>query len=121
MFGQYAWAAWHSLRVMTDVIRFFTSTHPFNPSAAPSPTPLLTFSAVYMSVVVERAKKVLDFVSTLHLLHLMMCAAYTGEFPATWEWWATMTLISPPPSHPLQRRRHGSAWGGAVPQKGAYI
>ena len=37
-------------------------------------------------IVVERAKKCLDFAATFHILHLCGCYLYAG-FPGTWEWW----------------------------------
>ena len=43
--------------------------------------------AFFLCVVVERAKKCLDFTATAHLLHLCLCVMYDG-FPASWEWCA---------------------------------
>jgi len=40
----------------------------------------------FLCVVVERAKKCLDFTATVHVLHLCGCALYDG-FPGSWEWW----------------------------------
>jgi hypothetical protein len=37
-------------------------------------------------VVVERAKKCLDFTATFHLMHLFFCWQH-GGFPSSWEWW----------------------------------
>jgi len=37
-------------------------------------------------VVVERAKKCLDFTVTLYSLHLLFCCAYRG-WPRSLEWW----------------------------------
>ena len=42
---------------------------------------------VAMYAVVERAKKCLDFASTVYLLHLAACWWWAG-FPRSWEWWA---------------------------------
>ena len=39
-----------------------------------------------MCVVVERAKKCLDFTATVHLIHLCCTVMYDG-FPGSWEWW----------------------------------
>ena len=43
--------------------------------------------AFFLCLVVERAKKCLDFTTTAHLLHLCFCVMYDG-FPAGWEWCA---------------------------------
>ena len=43
--------------------------------------------AAYLSFVVERAKKCLDFTLTLYLIHLACCCAYRG-WPRSPEWWA---------------------------------
>jgi len=55
--------------------------------------------AGYLSLVVERAKKCLDFTATLYLLHLLFCCAYRG-WPRSAEWWllngaglATMAVL----------------------------
>jgi hypothetical protein len=45
----------------------------------------------FLCVVVERAKKCLDFTVTSHVLHLCACTAYDG-FPGTWEWWVITTM-----------------------------
>mmetsp|Transcript_4969 Transcript_4969/g.5752 ORF Transcript_4969/g.5752 Transcript_4969/m.5752 type:complete len:159 (+) Transcript_4969:347-823(+) len=39
-----------------------------------------------LCLVVERAKKCLDFAFTTHLIHLSFSSIYDG-FPSTWEWW----------------------------------
>lgn len=44
-------------------------------------------ASVYLMVIVERAKKCLDFASTLYFLHLMACLAYSG-FSHNFAWWA---------------------------------
>jgi hypothetical protein len=48
----------------------------------------------FLCIVVERAKKCLDFAATVHVLHLCGCVLYDG-FPGSWEWWAVnvMSLI----------------------------
>merc|ERR1712194_275923 len=48
----------------------------------------------FLCVVVERAKKCLDFTATAHLIRLCLCVMYDG-FPASWEWRAVnlMSLI----------------------------
>jgi len=45
--------------------------------------------AVALMVVVERAKKCLDFAATMHIIHLMVCMFYSG-FPTNWLWWLLM-------------------------------
>ncbi len=42
-------------------------------------------------LVVERAKKCLDFTATLYLLHLLFCCAYRG-WPRSAEWWVVNLL-----------------------------
>ena len=43
-------------------------------------------AAVFMAVIVERAKKCLDFTLTLFLFHFLGCLIYRG-FPTSSEWW----------------------------------
>ena len=40
----------------------------------------------FLVVVVERAKKCLDFAATWHILHMCACTLYDG-WPEGWEWW----------------------------------
>lgn len=42
--------------------------------------------AILLPVIVERAKKCLDFTSTLYIIHLGICCFYDGV-PQNWEWW----------------------------------
>lgn len=42
--------------------------------------------------VVERARKCLDFTSTIYILHLFACTLYYG-FPTNWVWWLTIGLL----------------------------
>mmetsp|Transcript_52779 Transcript_52779/g.121172 ORF Transcript_52779/g.121172 Transcript_52779/m.121172 type:complete len:170 (-) Transcript_52779:256-765(-) len=42
--------------------------------------------ACFLCIVVERAKKCLDFSTTAHFLHLCFCYFYAG-LPSNWEWW----------------------------------
>eukprot|EP00850_Spirogloea_muscicola_P011822 SM000074S21732 [mRNA] locus=s74:542732:543944:- [translate_table: standard] len=42
--------------------------------------------AGYLLVIVERAKKCLDFTATTYIIHLALCTAYAG-LPATFTWW----------------------------------
>jgi hypothetical protein len=43
-------------------------------------------SAGYLTLIVERAKKCLDFAFTSHFIHLVACTAFEA-FPGNWEWW----------------------------------
>ena len=45
----------------------------------------------YLVIIVERAKKCLDFAATAHILHLVFCMLYDG-FPEGWEWWVVMVM-----------------------------
>ena len=49
-------------------------------------------SGYWISIVVERVKKVVDFTSTLYLLHLATAAVYDLSFPTSWEWWLVTVL-----------------------------
>jgi hypothetical protein len=40
-----------------------------------------------LAIVVEKAKKCLDFAVTLFIIHLMICVSYNGHFPISWDWW----------------------------------
>lgn len=42
--------------------------------------------AILLPMIVERAKKCLDFTSTLYIIHLGICSFYDGV-PRNWEWW----------------------------------
>mmetsp|Transcript_2244 Transcript_2244/g.6803 ORF Transcript_2244/g.6803 Transcript_2244/m.6803 type:complete len:173 (-) Transcript_2244:324-842(-) len=42
--------------------------------------------AVVLALIVERAKKCLDFTTTFHFVHLL-CCWWHGGFPSSWEWW----------------------------------
>ena len=44
-----------------------------------------------LCLVVERAKKCLDFALTAQMLHLFGCYAYEG-FPDSWEWWVNAVV-----------------------------
>lgn len=44
------------------------------------------FGAMMLFIVVQRAKKCLDFAFTTHFLHFLFCFVYSG-FPNEWEWW----------------------------------
>ena len=45
----------------------------------------------FLSIVVERAKKCLDFTFTAHFIHLCACSMYEG-WPHSWEWWAIIVM-----------------------------
>ncbi|KAF3775940.1 SYS1-like protein [Nymphaea thermarum] len=42
--------------------------------------------AGYMFLLIERAKKCLDFSATLYIIHLFMCLVY-GGWPSSFTWW----------------------------------
>jgi len=42
--------------------------------------------------IVKRTKQCLDFAATMHLLHLIVCWAYTSHFPWTVTWWMANTV-----------------------------
>lgn len=46
----------------------------------------LQHRALLLPMIVERAKKCLDFTSTLYIIHLTICSFYNG-IPHNWEWW----------------------------------
>ncbi|XP_066142565.1 protein SYS1 homolog isoform X1 [Euwallacea fornicatus] len=37
--------------------------------------------------IVERTKQCMDFSCTWHVIHLIICWFYNGEFPTTFSWW----------------------------------
>lgn len=43
-------------------------------------------TAISIALIVERAKKCLDFSFTVHFIHVVACISYAG-FPRRWEWW----------------------------------
>jgi hypothetical protein len=45
----------------------------------------------FLCLIVERAKKCLDFAATFHILHLCGCVLYDG-FPDSWVWWIVNVL-----------------------------
>lgn len=49
------------------------------------------FCAGILCLVVERAKKCLDFAFTTHAIHLCLCSLY-DSFPSSWEWWIVNVL-----------------------------
>nr|CAD7399116.1 unnamed protein product [Timema cristinae] len=44
-------------------------------------------SALGLWLVVQRTKQCLDFSSTAHLFHLVLCWSYNGHFPTSFSWW----------------------------------
>jgi hypothetical protein len=42
--------------------------------------------SILLAIIVEKAKKCLDFTVTLFLIHLLLCIMYDGV-PSTWDWW----------------------------------
>ena len=40
---------------------------------------------------IERAKKVLDFSATVHIVHMLLTTLWAG-FPVSWEWWTVHVL-----------------------------
>lgn len=44
-----------------------------------------------MFILVERAKKCLDFTVTLYIIHLILCCLYNG-FPTSFLWWFVYVL-----------------------------
>jgi protein SYS1 len=48
------------------------------------------FGAVSLLVIVERARKCVDFAFTVYFLHWMLTMAYSG-FPLSWDWWVVNT------------------------------
>jgi len=56
---------------------------------------------LWLMWIVERAKKCLDFVSTLFIFHVIGCMVYK-EIPQHWEWWgALFPPVLPPLPCPL--------------------
>jgi protein SYS1 len=50
-----------------------------------------TLSTLLLIFIVERAKKCLDFVATLFIVHLVLCIVYSG-FPMSLTWWITISI-----------------------------
>mmetsp|Transcript_17781 Transcript_17781/g.44110 ORF Transcript_17781/g.44110 Transcript_17781/m.44110 type:complete len:153 (-) Transcript_17781:255-713(-) len=84
---------------------FGFSLSPFQLLAWQAMTPASAFSWVTMAsfvisafiggvslyLVVERAKKCLDFTLTVHIFHFVACWVY-GGFPLHWTWWVVTAL-----------------------------
>ncbi|KAJ8926020.1 hypothetical protein NQ315_009875 [Exocentrus adspersus] len=45
------------------------------------------FGAVVLWYIVERTKQCMDFSCTWHVIHLVICWFYNGQFPTTLSWW----------------------------------
>mmetsp|Transcript_4809 Transcript_4809/g.6484 ORF Transcript_4809/g.6484 Transcript_4809/m.6484 type:complete len:214 (-) Transcript_4809:615-1256(-) len=43
--------------------------------------------ALLLALIVERARKCLDFSVTLFFIHFWICTIYNWGVPATWDWW----------------------------------
>jgi hypothetical protein len=57
-------------------------------------TVLCGISGAYLlSVIVERARRCVDFTFTLHFIHIVSCACFK-EFPLNWEWWLMQVVTS---------------------------
>lgn len=68
-------------------MRFSSWSRYINPrSSSLCKQSLRRYSVILLPVIVERAKKCLDFTSTLYIIHLAICSCYDG-IPRNWEWW----------------------------------
>lgn len=47
--------------------------------------------AILLAIIVEKAKKCLDFSVTSFLIHVIACTVYDG-IPSTWDWWIVNVL-----------------------------
>ncbi|GJD12729.1 Protein SYS1 [Galdieria sulphuraria] len=47
--------------------------------------------AAWLLIIVKRAKKCLDFVITMYLLHFVFCTGFYS-FPYSWSWWLFMLI-----------------------------
>jgi hypothetical protein len=45
------------------------------------------YRALGLWFIVQRTKQCLDFSSTAHLIHLIVCWYYNGHFPNAFSWW----------------------------------
>lgn len=76
--------------------RIFTDQHVhiWNVTGWPDCLAILVASvvgSVFLTIIVEKSKKCLDFSVTLFLLHLILCTYY-GGFPHRLEWWVVHIL-----------------------------
>jgi protein SYS1 len=46
------------------------------------------FSVIAILFIIQRSKLVLDFVLTLHFIHLILVSLYSHGLPGNWLWWA---------------------------------
>lgn len=51
------------------------------------------FGAYFLSIIVERAKRCVDFTFTLFFIHIISCTCFL-EFPLGWEWWLLQVVTS---------------------------
>ncbi|KAJ1436849.1 integral membrane protein S linking to the trans Golgi network-domain-containing protein [Ochromonadaceae sp. CCMP2298] len=49
--------------------------------------------AYLLSLIVEKAKKCVDFTFTLYFIHIVICCFYY-ELPLEWEWWLVHVVAS---------------------------
>mmetsp|Transcript_10269 Transcript_10269/g.23409 ORF Transcript_10269/g.23409 Transcript_10269/m.23409 type:complete len:149 (+) Transcript_10269:93-539(+) len=95
--GAFLVALDHLFGVPVNMDQFFTA-YSFRTSSSFGWSTLVAFlinslaGAVTLMVVVERAKKCLDFAATVQFFHLISVCAYDG-FPSHWEWWV-VTILS---------------------------
>jgi len=82
--GGWITAAAFFLNAIAGCARSSPPPHTHTP-AAPSR------SAVFLCLIVERARKCLDFTATASLLHLVFTTCHAG-WPSSWEWWAVIVL-----------------------------
>ena len=47
-----------------------------------------------LCLIVERAKKCLDFTATFYIFHLFSCIWYNQQFPRSWQWWILTILAA---------------------------
>ncbi len=47
---------------------------------------LCVAGAYLLQIIVEKAKKCVDFTFTLYFIHMWICTGYSA-FPSTWQWW----------------------------------
>jgi hypothetical protein len=50
--------------------------------------------AFVFELVVQRARRCLDFAVTLHALHVVACIVYTESFPTWWYFWLVQSLAA---------------------------
>lgn len=53
-----------------------------------------TNRSLFLCLIVERAKKCLDFTATFYIFHLFACTWYNQQFPSSWQWWVLTILAA---------------------------